>query len=145
MNRYKAGVKTGAGSTTLPLISIYATAAVVPKLREVGLTNTTATPLDVKLVRLGSTGTQGAGLTEDADDITSPAASCTAFGTHSGAPTLGNDMGYRASIGGAVGAGVIWTFGGDGIRTPLGTAFGIGVIIENGSGQPLQAYVVWEE
>lgn len=145
MARYKAGVKTTAGSTTLPLVSLYAAAAVGAKVREIGVFNTTNTAVDIKLVRLTSQGTPGAGLTESKHDPDSAAASCTAFTTHSVAPTLGDDLGYRASLGAAVGAGTIWTFGDTGLRIPVGTGNGIGVVIENGTGQALQVYVVWDE
>jgi len=146
MARYSAGAKTaGAGSTTLPLISLYAAASVGGRLREVGAFNTTPTAVDIKLVRLTSTGTQGASLTAAKYDDTSAAASCTPKNTHTVAPTLGDDLGYRASLGAAIGSGVIWTFGDTGIHIPPGTANGIGIIIENGTGQILQAYFVWDE
>lgn len=145
MARYSAGVKTGAGSTTLPIISLYSSASVGGKIREIGLFNTTSTAVDLKLVRLTTTGTQGSGLTEGKYDPESATASCTAFTTHSGNPTLGDDLGYRASLGAAVGAGVIWTFGDNGLRISAGTSNGIGVIVENGTGQACQAYIIWDE
>jgi hypothetical protein len=109
MARYSAGVKTGAGSTTLPIFSLYRISGVSAKLREVGVFNTTNTAVDVKLVRLTTTGTQGAAQVEAKQDPDSAAASCTTHTTHSVAPTLGDDLGYRASLGAAVGAGAIWT------------------------------------
>lgn len=145
MARYSAGAKTTAGSATLPIISIYSSASVGAKVREIGVFNTTSTAVDLKIVRLTSAGTQGAGLTEAPHDPDSAAASSTAFNTHSANPGLGNDMGYRASLGAAVGAGVIWTFGDQGIRIPTGTANGLGVIVENGTGQACQAYIVFDE
>ena len=145
MPRYSAGVKTTAGSTTLPLISLYAAASVGGRLREVGAFNTTSTAVDIKLVRLTTTGTQGSGLTAAKYDDTAAAASCTPKGTHSANPTLGDDLGYRASLGAAIGSGVIWTFGDTGIHIPTGTGNGIGIIIENGTGQALQAYIIWDE
>jgi hypothetical protein len=145
MPRYSAGVKTGAGSTTLPIISLYAVAGVAPKLREIGVFNTTVTTVDLRLVRLTSAGTPGVGLTEGKHDPDSDTAACTAFTTHTGAPTLGDDLGYRASLGAAIGAGVIWTFGDQGLRVPLGVANGIGLIVDSGTGQPCTAYVVWDE
>jgi hypothetical protein len=145
MARYGTGVLTGAGSTTLPLISLYAAAAVGGKIREIGLTNTTATAVAEAIKRLTTAGTQGTGLVEGKDDPDSAAASCTAFTTHTVAPTLGDDLGVRASLGAAVGSGVIWTFGDTGLRVPVGTANGIGVIVENGTGQALQAYMKWDE
>jgi hypothetical protein len=85
------------------------------------------------------------GRTEAKYDPDSNTAQCTAFTTHSGNPTLGDDLGYRASLADAIGAGVIWTFGDTGIRVPVGTANGVGVIVENGTGQACQAYIVWDE
>lgn len=145
MARYSAGVKTGAGSTTLPVISLYASASVGARIREIGVFNTSGTQVDVKLVRLTTAGTQGTGLTEAPHDPSEAAASCTAFTTHTAAPTLGADLGYRATLGAAAGSGCIWTFGDSGLRIPTGTANGIGVIVENGTGQALQAYLVWDE
>lgn len=145
MARYTAGALTTAGSTTLPVISLYSSASVGAKIREIGVTNTTSSAVAVKLVRLTSAGTQGGGLTEGKHDQDSATAACTAFNTHSGAPTLGDDLGYRASLGAAVGAGAVWVFGDTGLRIPTGTANGIGVIVENGTGQPLQAYICWDE
>ncbi len=145
MARYSSGVLTGAGSTTLPLISIYAAASVGGKVREIGLFNTTTTAVAVQLQRLTTAGTQGAGQTEAKYDPESVAANCTVFTTHTVGPTLGDDLGYRASLGAAIGAGVIWTFGDQGLRIEPGTGNGIGVLIENGTGQALQAYIVWDE
>lgn len=145
MARFNSGALTTAGSTTLPIISLYSAAAVGAKIREIGVFNTTTTAVAIKLARFTTAGTQGTGLVEAKHDPDSAAASCTAFNTHSVAPTLGDDLGYRASLGAAVGAGVIWTFGDSGLRIPVGTANGIGIIIENGTGQACQAYIVWDE
>ena len=145
MPRYSAGVKSGAGSTTLPIFSLYAAASVGGALRQIAISNTTTSPVDLKLVRMTTAGTQGSGLTEAKHDPDSAAASCTAFTTHSGAPTLGDDLGYRWSLGGAIGSGVVEVFGGDGLEIKPGTGNGIGVIVENGTGQACQVYAVWEE
>jgi hypothetical protein len=145
MPRFSAGCKTGAGTTAQPLISLFSAASVGAKVREIGLFNTSAVAVDVKLARLTAQGTPGSGLTEGEHDPDGAAASCTAFATHSADATVGDDLGYRASIGAAVGSGVIWTFGDQGIRIPVGTANGVGVLVENGTGQALQAYIVWDE
>lgn len=142
---YSTGVKTTAGSTVLPIFSLYAAAAVGGKLRQIGISNTTTSAVDLKLVRLSTAGTQGAGLTEALFDENGPAASCTAFTTHTAGPTLGADLGYRWSLGAAVGAGVIETFPATGLIIKPGTGNGIGVIVENGTGQACQVYAVWEE
>ena len=145
MARYSTGVLTGAGSTTLPIVSLYSIAAVSPVVREVGLTNTTATAVALKMSYLTSAGTAGAGLTETKYRDGAVAASATGFTTHTVAPTLGGDLGYRAQLGASVGSGVIWTFGEQGITPPVGTANGVGVIVENGTGQAIQSYLTWDE
>jgi len=145
MPRYSSGVLTGAGSTTLPIISIYGIANIGGKIREIGLFNTTSTAVALALRRLTSAGTQGAGQTEGKYDPDSPNASLTIFATHTADPTLGDDLGYRVSLGAAIGSGVIWTFGDTGLLVPVGTANGIGVIVENGTGQACQGYIVWDE
>lgn len=146
MARYSAGaLAAGAGSTTLPSGSLYAIATAGFKLRECGISNTTATAVAHKLSLLTTAGTQGSGLTEAKQDDNSLVASCTAFNTHTVAPTLGSDLGYRAQLGAAVGSAFVWTFGDVGLRTPLATTNGIGVITENGTGQIVQFYFVWDE
>lgn len=144
MARHSSGVKTAAGSTTLPIISLYSTASVAGTIREIGLFNTTTSGIELKVQRLTTTGTQGTGLTEAAHDP-NQIPRCSGFTTHTGAPTLGDDLGYRAVLGAAIGSGVIFTFGGDGIEMPLGASNGIGVLVESGTGATCQAYIVWDE
>jgi hypothetical protein len=146
MARYSSGaLAAGAGSTTLPSGSLYAIATASFKLREAGVYNTTATSVALKLSLLITAGTQGAGLVEAKQDDNSGAAACTAFNTHTGGPTLGSDLGYRCQLGAAVGSAMVWTFGDVGIRVPLTTINGVGIITENGTGQVVQFYFVWDE
>jgi len=145
MAEFSAGALTTAGSTTLPILSLYAAAGTRAVLREVGITNTTDTSLALKLVRLTSTGTQGAGIVEAEHDPDGSPPLCSAFQTHTVAPSLGDDLGYRAHIAAAKGAGVVWVKGSRGIVIPIATTSGIGVIVENGTGQACQVYFVWEE
>lgn len=145
MARYTAGgVSAGAGSTTLPLMSIYAVASVGFTLRECGVFNTTATAVQVKLCRLSTAGTPGSAITPGKYNPDSVAASATPFNTHTVTGT-NTDLGYRTELGAAVGAGVIWTFGDLGIRCSVGTGNGIGVIIDAGTGQVCEIYFVWDE
>lgn len=145
MARYSTGVRTAAGSTTLPIISLYSAAAVRGKIREIGVFNTTTTALALALRRLTTTGTQGAALTKAKYDQDSAAASSGTFTTHTVAPTLGDDLGYRAAVGAAVGAGVIWRFDDSGLLLPVGVANGIGIIVAVGTGQICDAYIIWDE
>jgi len=150
MARFSAGVLTGAGTSLRPMMSVYSAAASVGTLREVGVFNTTATAVALFLTRLTTTGTQGAGLTEARYNMKGPPALCTAFTTHTADATLGEDLGYRAVLGAAVGSGVIWTFGDAGLVIGAADAVeavtnGIGLILENGTGQACQAYMIWDE
>jgi len=150
MARFSAGVRATAGTALRPMMSLYSPAATVGVLREVGCFNTTATAVEVKLTRLTATGTQGAGLVEARHHPKKPPALCTAFTTHTADATLGDDLGYRAALGAAIGSGVIWTFGDDGILIGEPDAVeavtnGIGIILETGTGQICQVYFVWDE
>lgn len=144
MARYSAGITTGAGSTTLPIISLYAVAGNGAKIVEIGVTNTTTTSVGLKIVRLTTAGTSSAITSFLEYDENMLAATCTPRGTHSSTgPTIAQS-GYFQRLGAAIGAGVIWTFGDTGIEVTLGTANGIGVV-PTGTGQVCDAYIVWDE
>jgi hypothetical protein len=148
MARFSLGaLSAGAGSTTLPLMSLYAVANAGYALREVGVTNTTATAVAIKLVRLSTTGTQGSAIggSQLGYRVQRLTPTSKMFQTHTVAPTVTDDLGYRASLGAAVGAGVIWTFGDTGIECAPATTNGIGLLIENGTGQVCQVYFCWDE
>jgi hypothetical protein len=142
--RFGIGARTTAGSTTLPIISLYSSATVNPHVLEIGVSNTTATAVALKLVKLTTTGTQGTALTEGSLDTGAFTSSCQAFNTHSVAPTA-VDIGYNVTLGAAIGSGWIWTFGEFGIAIPAGTGNGIGVLVATGTGQACDAYLVWSE
>jgi len=144
MARFSTGVLTAAGSTTLPIISLYAGATGGGTIREIGITNTTATAVALKVIRLSATGTQGAVLVETKHDPNSGAALCEGFTTHT-VTAANTDLGYRTVLGAAIGSGVIWTFGDTGLVIALGTSNGVGVMVENGTGQVCQAYICWDE
>jgi hypothetical protein len=145
MARVSAGGRSSAGSTTLPIGSLYAPATRDLHLREIGVINTTAVAVALKLIRLTTAGTQGAGLTETSHDPTATPGG-TAFNTHSIAPTLGGDLAYNIVLPGVVGAGVVWTFGGDqGLQIPGAVTNGVGIIVATGTGQICDFYFVWEE
>lgn len=144
--RHSVGVRsTGAGSTTLPVGSLYAAANDKLWVVEVGAFNTTATACAIALRRLTTAGTQGTGLTELPWDPDSTAPTGTAFDTHTGGPTITGGNYAVATLGAAVGSGVIWTFGGQGIPIPKGTGNGLGITVLTGTGQILDWYMIWDE
>lgn len=146
MARYSAaGRSAGAGSTTLPVFSHYATAAVSPRIREIGVYNTAAVAVALKLAYLTSTGTQGAALTEVLYDPSAGANVTTGFQTHTAGPTIATGSIRAVVLGAAVGSGTIWTFGDTGLVVPLGTANGIGIVVATGTGQILDFYYDFDE
>jgi len=145
MSRFVVSARsTGAGSATLPAMSLYAAATQGFKLREVAVFNSTATGAAMQLVRLTTTGTVGAALTEgEFDEAFGPAPLCTGVNTHTVGPTLGQVL-YTFPVGAAIGAGMILTFYDDPIVCQVGTANGIGVIT-TGTGQIVDVTFIWDE
>ncbi len=150
MPRFSTGVLTGAGGTTTPLASLYSPADAVGTLREWGVFNTTAVALAIRLARLSTANNQPSTIVEALQNPKKNPPRCTAYGTHSGVETVSEDLGYRGVLGASVGSAVIWTFGDDGLVLGAVDAAeaitnGIGLVLENGTGQILQTYWVWDE
>jgi hypothetical protein len=139
-----AGRSTVAGTTVRAVASLFSVASRTLKVREVGVFNTTATAVAVALCRFTAATNVGAGLTEVAYDEAGPANNGTGFAGHTGDGTVGSNIRY-ASLGAAVGSGVIWTFGDTGLIIAAGTANGIGIICPTGTGQILDFYLDWDE
>lgn len=140
-----AGRATIAGSSTLPLVSLYATASVRPRIAEVHLFNTTSTAATYALQRLSTTGTQGAGLTEVQEDTPEHPPLATGFAGHTVGPTITAGEIRRATLGAAVGSGIMWTFGTRGIAIAAATTNGVGVTVPTGTGQVVDYVIVWDE
>jgi hypothetical protein len=140
---YVAGRASAAATATLPAVSLYALTATGAAVREIGITNTTAVAFVATLARVTTTGTQGAGRTEGGYDP-SVVTLCTAFDAHSVLPTLGTIV-RQASIGAAIGAGMVWTFGDSGLRIPLAATNGIAIICATGTGQVFDFWIDWDE
>ncbi len=136
---------TGIGSAALPIGSLYGVAASGCAVRQIALINTTAIACVYELVRLTSTGTQGAALVEAEWDEERNLPLCQGFNTHTVAPTLGKKLGILFTIGAAVGAGHIETFGDSGIVIPSGVANGLGILLKTGAGQIVDFYFHYDE
>lgn len=147
MARFDGGWRTaGAGSTTLPIAGITATAAVRPRLKEVGVFNTTTTAVAIALRRIVTAlGTAGSGQVEVYENDPSQTPLATLLDTWSVAPTFVSGNIRVASLGAAIGSGVIWTFGGDGLVIPNATTDGIVLVPLTGTGQICDVYFGWEE
>jgi hypothetical protein len=144
MARFAVAGRTSAVPTAARGPSLYATAAIRPVIREIGVFNTTATSMAVAINRATTTGTQGAGLTESAEDDDVHAPVATGFNTHTADATVVAPV-RQASLGAAVGAGVIFTFGANGLLIDNATTAGIVITCPTGTGQHLDFYIVWEE
>jgi len=145
MARYTFGMRgTVAGTNLRAMMSLFGIAGVGCSLREIGIFNTTATALAIALARFTNATGVGAGQTEGEYDEDAPAPSCTIFAGHTADGGVGQIL-RQASIGGAVGAGIIWTFGDKGIIIAPGTANGLGILVPTGTGQICDLYFDWEE
>lgn len=144
MARYSGGgTATIAGTTLRPNMALSPTASVTGKIREVAIFNTTAVAATYRLVRF-TAGTAGTGLVEAKHDPLAATASCTLLAGWTADATIGDDLGYRAALGAAIGSGAIFTFGDTGLVLPVGTTNGIG-FVPVGTGQICEVYFVWDE
>lgn len=145
MARYSiAGRSTVAGTAARAQFSLFAVAAASGRVLEIGITNTTSTAFAAAVAYFTAATNVGAGLTETKWDPLTPAPQCTGFAGHTGDGTVGTVV-AQASVGAAIGAGVVWTFGGEGLIIPVGTANGVGVYIPTGTGQITDYWLVWSE
>lgn len=135
----------GAGTAnTRPAFGILATAAVRPKVREIGIWNTTATACVYRVVTVVG-GTPGSTVTAFAQDLGilgTPTCLAKQLWTADVSSLL--DTGYRIQLGAAIGSGGIFTFGDNGLSPALGATTAIG-LIPVGTGQVCEVYMVWDE
>jgi hypothetical protein len=145
MARYTAA---GRGVTNLPTTvrgpALFASAAggrfVV---QEVGVFNTTTSAVAVGVAVCSAQGTGAGGLTEYCeDDPSAPAADETAFTSQSADSTVVAQV-RQASLGAAIGSGVIWTFPERGLFINEGTGNGIIINCPTGTAQFLDFYFTW--
>lgn len=145
MARYSAGMTAaGAGTTVRPVIALLATAAVRPKVREIGIFNTTAVSAVYELVQFTG-GTAGATITafdHDLGVLATPTCLAKQLWTADAGTIV--KTGYRIQLGGAIGSGGIFTFGDNGISPALGATIGIG-LVPAATGQVCEVYIVWDE
>jgi hypothetical protein len=144
--RFASGFRTaGAGSTTLPIASIYAVATRTPRIFQVGVFNTTATAVSMALRRATTVGTTGAARDELPVDDPVAVALATVVDTHTVGPTLTAGAIRTATLGAAIGSGVIWTFSERGLEVPAATTNGLCIVPLTGTGQICDIYLEWAE
>lgn len=139
-----AGRSTVVGTSARAIASLFAISGRTVKVREVGIFNTTAVAVAAALARFTNATGVGAGLTEAPWDTEGPAPNATGFAGHTADGAVGGVFRY-ASLPAAIGGGVIWTFGENGLLIPSGTANGIGIICPTGTGQILDYYIDFDE
>ena len=145
MARFGCGVlTTTAANITLPAMGLYNSASVVAALREVGISNTSSTACAFMISLVTTVGTKVSTPTEVKHRDNGPLSEVDAV-TWSAGPTIGATLGYRQQLGAAVGAGVIWTFGGDGLQCAVGTANALAIATSDTTAQNVHAYMVWDE
>ena len=148
MARFAAAWRTtGAGSTTLPIAGLMSVAGVRPRLVEVGVFNSTATACAVALRRVTAAGTSGSTQSVVYESDPSQSALATPKDTWTVAPTFTAGNLRVASLGAAIGSGVIWTFAGSsgGLIIPNTTGDGVVVSVLTGTGQICDVSMIWDE
>jgi hypothetical protein len=149
MARQSAAYRTtGAGSTTLPMASLYSLGTGDLWLVEVIITNTTATSACIGLRRLTTAGTAPAAAAAQNVQYEEGLTNFTAKGdprdTHTVGPTITNGNVRAADTGASIGSGMAFTFGGRGLFIPSGTANGVGLIPITGTGQICTVSWSWD-
>lgn len=144
MARCSVATRTSAVPTAARGPSLYSTAALRPHIREIGVFNTTAVACAVAIARATATGTQGAGLTEVCSSDDSAVIVATAFNTHTADATVGGSI-MQASLGAAIGSGIIWTWAPGEFILDNATTAGCVIVCPTGTGQHLDFYISWDE
>ena len=138
----------GRGVTTVPDPdqgpNLYCSADGYIRIREIGVFNTTATAFSVGVGIATTAGTQAGALTEICEEDAAYTVKATGFTSQSAGATI-TALVRQASIGAAIGAGVIWTFGENGLYRPEGTGNGVVLTCPAGTGQFFDFYFVWDE
>lgn len=145
MARYSAGWRTAtAGSTLLPIASLYATAGVPLWVVEVWVTNTTVTALSMALRELTTAGTQGAAQVVKREEENVSTARGDPRDSHTAGPTIATGSYRVGAIGASVGSGWTATFGGRGLFIPGVAGTGVGLVPLVGTGQICDVTFVWD-
>lgn len=149
MATFSAGWRTAAaGSTTLPMASLISATTVRPRVFEIGVFNTTATGFGVAVRRCTALGGTHAGaasaIQKESDTAQAPLATVIDADTGT-APTLTSGQVRVATLGAAIGSGIVWTFGPLGLVLPDTANNGIVIIGYQGTAQICDIYFAWSE
>jgi hypothetical protein len=147
MARYSAGGRTtGAGTTALPAAALVPGASNDVYVVEIGVFNTTTTACNIAVRHITSAGTAGSAFSTVPWDVDTTTATAGVKDTYtSTGPTITAGYLAYASLGAAVGSGMVWTFGNKGLRQVKGTANGLALVPGTGTGQIIDFYIIWDE
>jgi hypothetical protein len=139
---------SGRGVTNLPTAArgpnLYCSADGGLRLREVGVFNTTTTGFVVGVGIATALGTVAGAATEFCEDDPGHTVLGIVNTSHSADATIAA-VARQASVGAAIGAGVIFTFGDNGLYRPEGTGNGVVLTCPTGTAQFFDFYFVWDE
>lgn len=143
MARYERGDLTTQVAIGTPALEIRAVGDPM-YVKELALFANAATASQIGLGRpangTGAGGTLGLGVAQISDDA---AGVCgTVLSGQTTAPTAPTTYLRQGSFAAAIGAGIVWTWPGDGLRVKQGTSL---VLWNIAAGSALRTYVVWDE
>ena len=138
----------GRGVTNLPTTvrgpNLYCAADGFIRVREIGIFNTTTTAFCVGVGVATALGTVAGALTEVCEEDPAFTVKGIANTSQSADATITSVI-RQASIGAAIGAGIVFTFGDNGLYRPEGTGNGIVLTCPTGTAQFFDFYFVWDE
>jgi hypothetical protein len=138
----------GRGVTNLPTTvtgpTMHAGASNAVRIREIGVFNTTTTGFAVGVALTSGAGALVGALTGASEDDPGRTLAATSHTSMTSTPTVVATI-RQASVGAAVGAGVIFTFGDNGLQRTAGTANGVILTCPTGTAQFFDFYFVFDE
>ena len=139
---------SGRGVTNLPTAArgpnLYCSADGYIRVREIGVTNTTTTAFCVGVGLATALGTVAGAATEFCEEDPAYTVKGIVNTSHSADATIASVI-RQASVGAAIGAGMVWTFGENGLYRPEGTTNGIVLTCPTGTAQFFDFWFVWDE
>ena len=139
---------SGRGVTNLPTAargpSLYCSADGFVRVREIGVFNTTTTAFCVGVGVATALGTVAGSTTEVGLDDSAYTVKGIVSLSHSADATIAGVV-RQATVGAAAGAGVIFTFGENGLYRPEGTGNGVVLTCPTGTAQFFDFYFEWDE
>jgi hypothetical protein len=145
MAKYSAAATQTTAKTAARGPTLSAAAGVGFRLVEVGVESTTAVSSQVALRKITAIGSVGTALDEVPWWENSAAASAVASQAPTGDHTLVAGNVRIAHLPAAIGGGIIWTFGPEGLIIPEGTGNGVCLTLPGGSDAIINFYFDWEE